>query len=72
MLFQIDATKSDKAQIRLTHATDPGELRLRIRYDGSSQAAFHNTLTYREASALARGILALIEGRPDIGLGGGR
>ena len=63
MRFEIEATKSQQVNVELKH--DEGKLRLRLHYKGSASAAFDNVLTYNEARALAGGIKALLDGKPE-------
>ena len=64
MQFQVDGTVSG-VQVRLTHTPNSRDLRLTLTYQGSQQAAFSNTFTPAEATALAGGIRALLDGKPE-------
>ena len=59
MRFEIDKYTSRSR----THGST--DLRLALQYPGSRQAAFSNVLSRTEARALAGGILALLDGKPE-------
>ncbi len=64
MRFEIDNTESN-VRVTVTHTSGSTDLRLTWQYQGSQQAAFRNVLTRTEARALAGGILALLDEKPE-------
>lgn len=66
MRFEIDRTALSEVTITVRHTEDPGILHLRIKNPDAQIAAWSSQLTYTEARALAAGIHALIEGKPEV------
>lgn len=62
MRFQIDGIADGKIKIEVRHTADSDDLRMTMTYRNETPG-FNRKLTPGEARALARGILALLDGQ---------